>query len=69
MEQSQREAVLIQTIENLEQQLQSLYREKQNLHQSIGVSDDVSIIRMVRSLEQQVNLLYRSRDDNHSVND
>ena len=69
MDKSQREEVLLQTIENLERQLVALYREKQNLHQSIGVSDDVSIIQMVRSLEKQVNLLYRERDDNHINND
>ena len=69
MDTSQREAMLMQMVENLERQLVALYREKQNLHQSIGVSDDASIIQMVRSLEKQVNLLYRERDDNHVDND
>ena len=62
MEDSQHVAALMRTIESLEAQLNALYREKQNLHQSIGVSDDASIIQMVRSLEKQVNLLYQERD-------
>ena len=42
MEESQQVAALMRAIESLEAQLSALYQEKQNLHQSIGVSDDAS---------------------------
>ena len=49
-------------VESLEGQLNSLYREKENLHRALGVSDDVSIIRMVQSLEAQLIGIYADRD-------
>ena len=50
-----------QTIANLVRQLASLYREKEQLHRALGVSDGPSIIHMVRSLEQQLCTLYEDK--------
>ncbi len=49
-------------VQSLEDQLNHLYREKENLHRVLGVSDDASIIRMVKSLEAQLIDLYGRRD-------
>lgn len=64
MNENTREEELRVAMQNMEHQLNTLYDEKRNLHMSIGVSDDVSIIKMVRSLEAQLNCCYEKMDSN-----
>ncbi|MCU0427065.1 MAG: hypothetical protein MUF71_15715 [Candidatus Kapabacteria bacterium] len=45
-------------IEGFDEQLQDLYREKELLETSLGISDAEDIIAMVRSLEEQLSALY-----------
>jgi len=52
-----------QTIEELTQQLDSLYKEKEELQDALGVSDARDVILMVRNLEAQLCALYEERQD------
>ena len=52
-----------QTIEELTQQLDSLYKEKEELQDALGVSDARDVILMVRNLEAQLCALYKERQD------
>lgn len=48
-------------IASLEEQLQSLYAEKEQLDKALGISSADDIITMVRSLEEQLDSLYEER--------
>ena len=52
-----------QTIEELTQQLDSLYKEKEELQDALGVSDARDVILMVHNLEAQLCALYEERQD------
>ena len=52
-----------QTIEELNAQLNSLYKEKEELHDALGVSDARDVILMVRNLEAQLCALYEERQE------
>ena len=52
-----------QTIEELNAQLHSLYKEKEELQNALGVSDARDVILMVRNLEAQLCALYEERQE------
>lgn len=52
-----------QTIEELNTQLHSLYKEKEELQDALGVSDARDLILMVRNLEEQLCALYAERQE------
>ena len=52
-----------QTIEELNTQLHSLYKEKEELQNALGVSDARDVILMVRNLEAQLCALYEERQE------
>ena len=52
-----------QTVDELTAQLHSLYKEKEELQEALGVSDARDIILMVRNLEEQLCALYKERQD------
>ena len=52
-----------QTIEELNAQLHSLYKEKEELQDALGVSDARDVILMVRNLEAQLCALYEERQE------
>ena len=52
-----------QTIEELNAQLHSLYKEKEELQEALGVSDARDVILMVRNLEEQLCALYAERQE------
>jgi len=52
-----------QTIEELNAQLTSLYKEKEELQSALGVSDARDVILMVRNLEAQLCALYEERQE------
>ena len=52
-----------QTIEELNAQLNSLYKEKEELEKALGVSDARDVILMVRNLEAQLCALYEERQE------
>lgn len=47
------------TVENMENQLRSLYQEREQLSDRFGVSTPEEIIRMVENLESQLQDFYR----------
>ncbi len=55
-----------QTIAELNSQLHSLYKEKEELQDALGVSDARDIILMVRNLEEQLCALYKEKQENLS---
>ena len=52
-----------QTVDELTAQLHSLYKEKEELQEALGVSDARDIILMVRNLEEQLCALYKERQE------
>ena len=50
-----------QTIKELTEQVESLYKEKEELEAALGISDARDIILMVRNLEAQLCALYEER--------
>ncbi len=52
-----------QTVEELTAQLHSLYKEKEELQDALGVSDARDVILMVRNLEAQLCALYEERQE------
>lgn len=52
--------------DNMEQQLQMLYAEREQLHREIGVSDTHEVVTMVRSLEDQLRTFYREQSESLS---
>jgi hypothetical protein len=52
-----------QTIKELNEQLHSLYKEKEELQSALGVSDARDVILMVQNLEEQLCALYAERQE------
>jgi hypothetical protein len=50
-------------IDSLEEQLRSLYEDRELLENELGVSDSAEIVAMVRSLESQLNDVYQDREE------
>lgn len=48
---------------SLVDQLESLYEEKDQLNQELGVSDPEEVIEMVRSLKEQLETFYAEQDE------
>lgn len=58
-----------ETVDNLEEQLQALYAEREVLADELGVMDAEDVIGMVRNLEAQLADLYKTYGNRAPVGD